>query len=413
MISNRVKLLAVAASIVIAAASCSSSTTSTGTSSGSSSTHTYTIGVLTDLTGPAASGNKTSVQGVQAGTTLARSSGYTVNYVVADTGTSPSGALSAAQKLVEQDHVLAVIAVSALTFGASSYLTSQGVPVLGVAEDGPEWITSKNMFSVYGPLDTTKVATTVGQFFKMQGVTVVGTLGYSISPSSAESAKSSAISAQEAGLKAGYVNANFPFGSTNVEPVALAMKAAGVNGFTASVDPNTGFALVTALRQAGVDLKVALLPTGYGGDLLQAGPTALQVAQGVDFLLPFEPIEMNTAATRQFQSDLKSVGITRDPTYAEYAGYTSIAMLVQGLQAAGSNPTQAALIKALGGITDFNAAGLFGSHKLNLGVRTGAAVGVDNCYWVTKLSGSTFQPISGASPICGTIIPGKTVSPSS
>jgi branched-chain amino acid transport system substrate-binding protein len=240
----------------------------------------------------------------------------------------------------------------------------------------------------------------------------VGTLGYSISPTSSENAKGTAISAQVAGLKAGYVNANFPFGSTNVEPVALAMKSAGVDGAYASVDPNTGFALITALRQSGNNPKVALLPTGYGGDLQQAGPTAQQVAQNISFISLFEPVEMHTAATQQFQSALKSVGVTGDPTYAEYAGYTSITLLVQGLRGAGSNPSQSGLISALSHITSFDAAGLLGSHPINISQRTGSA-GPNNCGWYTKYSGSTFQLVPGADPLCGTIVPGKTVSSSS
>ncbi len=408
--------LAPMAAVVVLAAACSSSPSSSGSSTTSGSgggSHTYTVGILTDLTGPAASGNKTSPMGVQAGAVVASKQGYTIKYVVADTGTSPSGALTAAQQLVEQDHVFAVIAVSALTFGAAPYLTAHNIPVIGAAEDGPEWITSKNMFSVFGPLDTTKVATTPGQFFKMEGVTNVGTLGYSVAPASSEAAKATAASAEHAGLKAGYVNSSFPFGSTNVAPVALAMKSAGVNGIETETDPNTAFALVAALRQAGANPKVALLPTGYGGDLEQAGPGALQAAQDVYFLASFEPVEMHTAATQQFQNALKAAGVTHDPTYAEYIGYTSVAMLVQGLQGAGSNPSQAALITSLSGIHAFTAAGLFGSHTLDLGQRHNAVLGVDNCFWVTKLSGSTFGLVANADPICGTVIPGKTVSASS
>jgi ABC-type branched-subunit amino acid transport system substrate-binding protein len=338
--------------------------------------------------------------------------GYTIKYVTADTGTNPTQVLSAAQKLVEQDHVLAVIAVSALTFSAAPFLTAQGVPVIGVAEDGTEWVNSKNMFSTIGYLDPSIVTTTFGQYFKTQGATNVGALGYSISPSSAESAKGAAASAQAVGLKAGYVNANFPFGSTNVEPVALAMKSAGVDGVTASTDPNTNFALITALRQSGANPKVGVFATGYGGDLQQAGPTAQQVAQNLSFLLAWEPIELHTSATDQFQSAAKGAGITGDPTYAEYAGYTSIAMLVQGLQGAGSNPSQSSLISSLSHITSFNAAGLLGSHPLNLTQRVGT-LGPDNCYWFTKYTGSTFQPVSGAVPLCGSVVQGQRVSPSS
>ncbi len=422
MFSKR-KLLVAAAVIMTVAAGCSSSsksssssTSTAGTSSGSSSSsgnHTISVGILTDITGPAASGNKTSVQGVQAGAVIAKQDGWTLKTYVGDTQTSPTAALNAAKTLVEQDHVDVILTVSAITFGGAPYLTQQGVPVVGAPEDGPEWLTSKNMFPVYGYLDTTKVSTVYGEFFKMEGVTNVGALGYSISPSSAEAAKGAAVSAENSGLKVGYLNANFPFGSTNVQPVAIAMKNAGVNGFTATVDPNTGFALITALRQVGDPLKVALLPTGYGGDLIQAGPGALQSGQGVYFGTSFEPMEMNTAATQQLKSALAAIGIHTDPTYAEYAGYASVALLLEALKTTGPNPTHSSLITALNGVTGFNAAGLFGDHSFDLGNRTNTATGVGPCLYVTKLSGSTFQLVPGADPICGSEIPGKSVSASS
>jgi ABC-type branched-subunit amino acid transport system substrate-binding protein len=223
------------------------------------------------------------------------------------------------------------------------------------------------------------------------------------------------VSAEQAGLKAGYVNANFPFGSTNVTPVALAMKSAGVDGMTASADPNTGFALVTASRQVGNDPKVALLPTGYGGDLLQAGPGALQTGQGVYFESQWEPVEMHTPATTQFQNALKSAGVATDPTYAEYAGYTSIALLIDALKTSGPNPSHSALITALEGVKGYNGAGLLGTHSFDLSYanRPNTAIGIDGCLYMTKLSGSTFQLVTGADPICGTEIPGKSVSASS
>jgi branched-chain amino acid transport system substrate-binding protein len=420
------RLLAVAAVAMTVAAGCSSSSKSSNSSNtttsgsagnaGSSSSgggHTIKVGILTDVTGPAASGNKTSVQGVQAGAVIAKQDGWTIKTYVGDTATSPSTALNAAKTLVEQDHVDVVLTVSALTFGAAPYLTSKDIPVVGAPEDGPEWLTAKNMFPVYGYLDTTKVSSVYGLFFKMEGVTNVGALGYSISPSSAEAAKGAAVSAQAEGLKVGYVNSSFPFGSTNVQPVALAMKNAGVNGFTATVDPNTGFALITALRQVGDPLKVALLPTGYGGDLLQAGPGALASGQGVYFGTSFEPMEMNTAATQQLKSALAAVGIHSDPTYAEYSAYAAVALLLDALKTTGANPTKSDLLTALNNVKNYNAAGLFGSHSFNLDDRTSTATGVGPCLYVTKLSGNTFQLVPGADPICGAELPGKSVSPSS
>jgi ABC-type branched-subunit amino acid transport system substrate-binding protein len=408
--NNRKTLAAAAALCLVAAAACSSSSSSKSTGSAAK---TYTIGLLTDVTGLAASGNKTSTQGVNAGLKLASRDGYNFNVVVGDTTSSPAGAQAAAQKLVQQDHVFAVIAYGALTFGAANYLTSRNVPVIGGAIDGPEWVTAMNMFSVFGALHTNLVTSTPGQFFKMEGVNTVGALGYSISPSSSEAAKGAAKSSEAAGLKVGYLNANFPFGSTNVQPEALAMKTAGVDGFTATVDPNTAFALVTALRNLNVNLKVAVFPTGYGGDLLQAGPGALQEAQNVFFSIGYEPVEMQTSATQQFQSDLKAAGVAGEPTYAAYNGYLSVGLLIRGLNAAGSKPTQASLITALSGIHDWNSLGLWGGRTLDINNRTDVAAGPQNCGWYTKLVGNNFQLVSGADPLCGSVLPGVTVSPSS
>lgn len=394
-----------AGAAALLAVGCSSSSKGASSSSGSK---TVTVGVITDLTGPAASGNKTFVQGVNAGILLAKREGYTIKTVVGDTQTSPSQALAAAQKLVTQDHVQAILVQSALAFSAASYLTQQNVPVIGVAEDAGEWATSKNMFPIAGALHTTVVTTTLGQILKLLGTTTVGTLGYGISPSSANSAKAGTKSAQAAGLKSGYENANFPFGSTNVQPVAIAMKSGGVDAFYASVDPNTSFSLITGLRQAGVDLKAAVLPDGYGADTLQAGPGALQAAQNVYFALGYEPVAMNTPATRQLQADLAGSRTTGVPTYGEYNGYVSVGLLLQALKGAGASLTHSSLITSLSKITAWDALGLWGGRTVNINDRVNLGA-PQLCSWVTKLVGTDFQLVPGADPLCGSVIPGVTV----
>lgn len=407
------KLLAAGLSciVLLISAGCSSSNKgSTSTTSSGGAMKTITIGVLTDLTGPAAGEYGTAEDGVKAGVGVASTEGYDIKYVIGDTMTNPSGALSAAQKMVEEDNVTAVITISALTFSASNYLTSQGIPVVGAAIDSSEWLSPKssNMFSIIGNQDFSKVTTTTGLFMKSQGVTNLGSLGYSVSPSSAAAARAAGVSAQAQGITAGYVNDSFAFGSTNVEPVALGMRSAGVDGIVSETDSNTTFALVAALKQLGVNLKVALFPTGYGGDLYSAGPTAVQDAQGDYFLSNFEPVEMHTPATEAFQSALsKYAGVSTDPTFAEYLGYLSVLGLVQGLKGAGSNLTHSAIITALSHVSDWQALGLWGGNQtVNWGTRPMPS---KSCYWITRFSGSTFHLVSGSDPVCGYIIPGKSV----
>ena len=111
------------------------------------------------------------------------------------------------------------------------------------------------------------------------------------------------------------------------------MKSAGIDGLVADTEPSSVFALAAALDQQGVKLKATMLATGGGGDLIDSGPTAIQAAQGDDFLSDFEPPEMHTPATRHFRLRWRSMRIHRDPTFAEYMGYLSILGLVQGLKA--------------------------------------------------------------------------------
>ncbi len=398
--------------LLLLSAACSNSSTSatTTTAMSKSGSKSFTIGVITDLSGAAASEFASSIEGIKAGIGVAATEGYHIKYIPEDSQTSTTAVLAGAKQLVEQDHVLAVLGLSAFTFSAAPYLTSNGIPVVGAAFDSSEWLSPKsyNMFSVIGNLDFTKVYTGTGEFFKSQGVTNVGTVGYSVSPSSAAAARAGAVSAEHAGLKAPYVNDSFPFGSTNVAPVALAMKSEGVNGIVVDTEPSTVFALGAALKQQGVHLKATLLPTGGGGDLLAAGPAAIAASQGDDFESAFEVPEMHTPATEALQDALaKYAGVHTDATFAEYCGYLSVLGLVQGLKGAGANPTHSSLIKSLSHITDYTASGLWGGHYfVDWSVRP---PGPTQCEWVTKLKGSKFYLIPGADPICGSVIPGKSV----
>ena len=396
--------LAVAAALaVLAAAGCGSSSSPTASAPSGGST-TYTIGLLTDASGPGASGNATSVQGVKAGIAWAAAQGVHINLVVGDTETSPTAALSAAQTLVRQDHVLAVDAISALTFAASAFLAAQKIPVFGSAEDGPEWNSSRNMFSITGPDEPTLVPPEFGQLMKMEGGTNLASIGYGISPSSADAAQVDAKSATEAGLKAGYVNTNFPFGSTNVGPAVIAMKNAGIDSFTAATDSNTSLAFITGLKNDGVKLKFSILDTGYGGDLLSAGPGAEQAAQGVDFSLPYEPVEMHTPQTEQFQKYLASAGVKGEPTFAEYLGYASVLYFVQALKAAGATATQASLTSSMANIHSFSAGGLTSAGYPIVNNGTGIPAGTTECLYITQFSGTAFHLVAGADPICGKVL---------
>ena len=403
---SRIGLRAAAVAMSIALlAGCSSSSksgttapTAAGSSGSSSSEPTVAIGVLTDLTGPASNTERFTPQGIDAGVALAASEGYHIKVYTVDGATSPTQVLNGAKQLVQQDHVFAVIGLSSLLFAAAPYLQSKGIPVIGGDYDGTEWLTTPSMFSVFPYEDFTTVATSIGEIIKMLGGTNLATLGYSISPSSADTAKSYGISAQDAGLKAGYVNANVPFGSTNVAPLVLAMKSAGIDSIYPVTDPDTALAAIVGLRQQGVDLKVPFLAETEG-DLIAGGPASLQQAKGIYLTTLYEPPEMNTAATKEIASYLKSAAsVTTPPTLNEYMAYLSIDALVDGLKKAGASPTQASFIQAMEGITNYTGQGLLGSPISFAAAGRGDAA---PCTYVVQWTGTGFQLSLGGHPYCG------------
>jgi branched-chain amino acid transport system substrate-binding protein len=401
-------VLVVAACTALAACSSSGGSSSSSSKSTGPSTKatapsgpkSITIGYVTDLSGSAASGFQTSKLGVDAYLNAINAAGgvngIKIKYIMADTNSTPTGALTAVQKLVQQNNVFAIVENSSDFFGAEPYALQQGIPVVGSGIDGPYWGSSKdtNIYDASGPTNEDYYLAAQAQFMKSQGVTKCGSLGYASSPSSALAAEGFIKSCEAAGLKGAYLNTQFPFGSTNIQPIALAMKAAGVDGLWLPTVPSTSFALIVTLELMGVKLKASLLPTGYGGDIL-ASKAAVQAGQGIDFEPIGVPAEANTAGTRQRAADLAAVGVKTDPTFAEQEAFLTLAAFVAGLKAAGSNPTRQSFMAAMNKITNFTADGL-----LTPPVNFRQYIPNNGCLYVVKLTGAKFVELPNM-PLCG------------
>jgi branched-chain amino acid transport system substrate-binding protein len=423
----RIKSIALVASAtalaVMTATACSSSskapasgssagTTSTGTSSSSSSSGgggTIKLGVITDSTGPASSGFTTTEKGIKAYVDYVNGAGgvngQKLSYVMADSTSTPAGALTAAQRLVQSDKVFAIIDVSSDFYGAAPYTLKQKIPVVGGAFDGPEWAVkaNTNLFAAPGVNDYTKVGSAQGEYMKARGVTSCAAIGYSSSPSAQLAAKAFMKSCQAAGLKAGYIN-EVAFGSTDMGAIALAIKQAGVDGLYLPVVPNTGFALAGAHQQIGVKLKSVLFATGYGGDLLQSS-AAVTAAQGYEFSTSGNPVEADTPATQLEVKNLAAVGVSGPPTYAEQTAYLSMSAFVAGLKASGANPSRDTFMTAMRAVKGFDADGLLAPGKVDFDSYDSLSTG--GCLFVAVLHASKFSVVPGT-PLCGHILEGVT-----
>ncbi|MGX7680302.1 ABC transporter substrate-binding protein [Jatrophihabitans sp. DSM 45814] len=399
---------ALAASTIALVACSSSKNSSSGSNAAGGSTSQATgalkIGVLSDLTGASASGFITTEKGIKAYTDAVNKAGgingQQIQYVMGDTTSTAAGALTAAQKMVQTDKVFAIVEVSAFSFGAETFLLKQGIPMVGGGFDGPMWTDPKNtnLFDSVPITNYLDYPVAEGQFFKSQGVTKCASLGYADSKSSSDSVKAFNKSCEVAGLTVPFTQ-GVPFGSTDMGAVAIKVKDSGADGLFYSTVPNTAFALNASLRQLGVNLKVASLPTGYGGDLLSSAP-AVQAAQGDFFSTVGLPAEANTPATQKRAADFAAVGVTGPPTFAEQEAYLAMTAFTAGLKGTGANPSRDKYISTMSGIKDFDGDGLLAPQKVNFRDYRPK----QSCFYYVKLQGTAFQNVQG-SPFCGANVP--------
>jgi branched-chain amino acid transport system substrate-binding protein len=340
--------------------------------------------------------------------------GHKIVGVVEDDQTSPSVAPTAIQTALSKGAV-GLVSVGALFFTGAKFPEQAGVPVTGSSQDGPEWGQQPytNMFAAdTGSIDAKyPVNTNIGKFLVTHGGNNVATYGYGISPSSSRSAIGTGQSVIHAGGKQGILDTSIPFGSVAYGSEALAAKSAHVNAMYAGMDDNSNFALVTALKQAGVDLKAVLLPTGYEPTAIHS--TDWKYLQGVYFDSLFRPFSLPNAGTEQMQAALEKYDhFTKSqfPTIEEYEAWISTDLMLKGLQLAGKNPTSASTIKALRGITSYNGNGLLPS-TINYTTIFGHDL-PKSCGWILQAKTNGFVPVS-SQPICGTDIPGTSTASSS
>jgi branched-chain amino acid transport system substrate-binding protein len=373
---------------------------------------TITVGLIAPLTGVESPDGVGMVQSAQARIDVQNAQGGVfgrrLKLVTEDDTSSPAGNATAAQVLVTNKGVFAVDDNSGFTFGAVKFLQQHGIPVVGGGYDAVEWGQQPytNMFSIAPTLWDPHFPqyTQPAALMKQLGVTTVASLGFAVSPSSHAAAQGFAVAARTEGLAASYVNSSLPFGTVDTTSVALAMKQAHVDGIDFLTDSATAFAVITSAREAGISLKAAVVPNGYGQSLLKQA-TAAQAAQGVIFNPDgFAPVELGSPATKAMQAAFQEYyNYTGDPDFGWYQGWASMDLMIKGLEVAGKNPTRQSFISNLRQVTDYTAGGLLPAPT-NF-TQFGQAA-PQTCAWYVKLEGRNFTLVqSNGQPICGTLIP--------
>jgi branched-chain amino acid transport system substrate-binding protein len=373
--------------------------------------NTIKIGLVASFTGNSASAEVGSQYGVlarfNAQNALGGVDGRKLELVQVDDESSIQGDQTAVQDLISKG-VFGVI--SATPYLGDSYraLQQQGIPVTGLAVDGPEWgiQPNTNMFTWQGGVDPRYPANTqFGNFFKLVGATNIGGLAYGINPASVVSIKQLKESVEAVGLKMTYENLSVPFGGVDFTSYILAMKQTRVSGAACSCVQSSNIALLTAAKQGGLPLKAVLSFSGADSTVFSS-PSVAQAAQGAYFPTNIPPLDLNNAATNAFMANLKAVDpsyqVGTYPTFGAQTAYLSADLMIKGLELAGQNPTRQSFITNLTKVTDYNAGGLLATP---VGFNHFGQANPTTCSWFVQVKGETFVTINNGKPICGNLIP--------
>jgi branched-chain amino acid transport system substrate-binding protein len=368
---------------------------------------TIKIGIISDLTGPAASTFADTPAAMEARFKQINAAGGVdgrkIVWSVGDTTSSPSGAETTAKELVQSQGVFAISEVSALLFGAAPYLQQAGIPVIGSSLDGPEWYEqpNTNMFNITGNDSPSEPGYTDGGFWKATGATKISFIA-SNTPSSTRGTNPFIADMKADGLSVcdNYVT---PLGGVSFTTYALGFKTAGCDGAECSCVLSSSLAVSTALQQEGLsDVKM----------VYAAGPSQQIIGNAVDETAAknafFPGTTYTNAAGKAMLAGLKKY----DPSYtgglpdlgAEY-GWEVANLTIQGLQVAGSNPTRASLIKNLRKVTAWTDNGL-APAPINF-VHFGQAPPTA-CSTYVQFVNDKYVPFpKSGKPFCGKVIPGS------
>jgi len=321
------------------------------------------VGSIANVTGPLSSDFAPVVDGVQAYFSMVNAEGGVAGrtlklaYQEDDQG-SPTTDLSVAQKLVERDHVFAVVGVGTPFFGGASYLAQQGTPTFGYMVS-TDWADKPTLFGTYGSVLTFHTAVPGEAYLARQlGATSIGVVAYGV-PQSAAACQAAVTGLRRLGLDVSFSDLNLVYGA-DPTPSVLQMKNDHVDFLLSCLDLNGNVAFARAISQNDLTMHQLWLDGYDRGTLQQYGSIMNGVYFGVQHV-PFEAASAFPGVYPAMETYLQAMQrYEPSSTYDEVAldGWISAALFVSGLKTVGRHLTQQKLVAALNKVTAFNGGGL-------------------------------------------------------
>jgi branched-chain amino acid transport system substrate-binding protein len=393
----------VAAAITLAACSSTSGSaagnTTGNTDANTASGSTWVIGNIGSYSGPNASAYGNAGQVLQAWADSVNASGgingHHVKVVVMDDGNSASTALSEAQELVQQDHVLAIVGeMSSPAETWASYVQQQGVPVIGGNTIDPVFDSNPDFFpvgatpdqSVYDAIAATKATSPRGSVFYCT--------------------ENPACAALVPGVRSAYTRA----GGSLVLPAPISVTAPDYTAecLTAKGD-HVQSVIIYAPATTQLSIAQNCATQGYfpvlmgdGVSFTQQFASSFSGVSGAKIMISddvFPFFEQSTPAEQAFHSALAKYApsVLAPATFTENDAteWASAQLFALAAQKLGPSPTPSQLTSALYGLSGTTVGGLTPPLHFQQGKPSSVS-----CIYVVTVSGGKFATPDGSQLFC-------------
>jgi branched-chain amino acid transport system substrate-binding protein len=321
------------------------------------------IGSITPTSGPSAT-LSSILDGIKARFAKANAEGELgkrkLTLVNEDDGADPARNVTAAQKLVEDEKVFAILAESGAGDASGPYLNQQKIPVVGWQLGLPVYGTYTNYFGMQNAnvkdIKTHYVARPI-EAVKALGAKKIAVIGNSTGNAATFAEQNADAVKRVKGLELVYKTTDIPTGTTEFGAVVDQIKESGADTVYTTMAVTDGIALVNQLKQAGVTPKIIVFPGGYSPAVL-----SLPAFDNAYFSLEFAPLETKpeprgiTEFKKWMADTAPNVQLGQPPMVGWISGNT----LIEGIKAAGVNcPTRRAFIRNLRLVKGYTADGFF------------------------------------------------------
>ena len=322
---------------------------------------------------------------------------------------SSAANLTAAQDLVQNRKVFAVVNNSPFAFVSYRYLQGARVPLIGGGSDGT-YYGAKGNENIISALGNTAPVTGLTYDYgtnlaKQLGATKIGSVAFGVAaPSIAAALGVQQYAAPASGLEPVYLNTSVDFATTDVGPVVLGLKNAGADAVYLPLVGNTDLLIAQGLQQNGVPMKAVLMEEGYAQATLNS-PIAKTLNSSDIVAQSYKPVELkNDPAVKQFTSDLeKYAGITGVPDLGAYTGYIGCDLAITGLQRAGKNPTRQGFIDGLHNLGTYKPADLT-CQPIDLSLKNYGRTPTTGCQYYLTFKHGKFVVMNNGKPYFGKVV---------